>query len=55
MRFIAKFLKEKEAATAVEYAVMLAMILLTALAAISFFGGKTSGLWNTIRTGVLGM
>ena len=55
MRFIAKFLKEKEAATAVEYAVMLAMILLTALAAITAFGGKTSGLWNTIRAAVLGM
>jgi pilus assembly protein Flp/PilA len=55
MRFFAKFLREEEAATAVEYSVMLAMILLVAFAAISAFGGKTSGLWDTIRNGVVGM
>lgn len=55
MRFLEKLLEQDEAATAVEYAVMLAMIILVALAAISFFGSKTSGLWDTIRTAVLGM
>jgi Flp pilus assembly pilin Flp len=44
MRSIVKFLKNEEAATAVEYSVMLAMILLVAFAAISGFGGKTRGL-----------
>jgi hypothetical protein len=29
--------------------------LLTAFAAIGVFGGKTSGLWDTIRSGVVGM
>jgi pilus assembly protein Flp/PilA len=55
MRWIVKFLEKEEAATAVEYSVMLAMILLTVFAAISSFGGKTSGLWDTIRSGILGM
>jgi pilus assembly protein Flp/PilA len=51
---IARFLKNEEAATAVEYSVMLAMILLTAFAAISGFGGKTSNLWNSILSGLIG-
>ncbi len=54
MSFIAKFLKEKEAATAVEYAVMLAMILLTVLAAITVFGNKENSLWNSILSSLLG-
>jgi Flp pilus assembly pilin Flp len=55
MSSIARFLKNEEAATAVEYSVMLAMILLTAFAAISAFGARTSGLWDTIRGGVVGL
>jgi pilus assembly protein Flp/PilA len=54
MGFVARFLRDDAAATAVEYAVMLAMILLLAFAAISGFGGKTSALWNAILTGILG-
>ena len=42
MKSIAKFLREEEAATAVEYAVMLAMILMVViesqLSALEFFG-----------------
>jgi Flp pilus assembly pilin Flp len=54
MSFIAKFLRNEEAATAVEYSVMLAAILLTAFAAISGFGGKTGELWEAIVSGLLG-
>ncbi len=43
MGFVIRFLRDDAAATAVEYSVMLAMILLLAFAAISAFGGKTSG------------
>jgi pilus assembly protein Flp/PilA len=52
MSSIARFLENEDAATAVEYSVMLAMILLVAFAAISAFGGKTSGLWNNIFSGL---
>jgi pilus assembly protein Flp/PilA len=55
MSLIAKFLEEEEGATAVEYSVMLAMILLVAFATITAFGAKTSGVWDTIRSGVIGM
>jgi pilus assembly protein Flp/PilA len=53
MSSFARFLNDEEAATAVEYSVMLAMIVLVAIAAISGFGGKTSGLWDTIVGGLL--
>jgi Flp pilus assembly pilin Flp len=52
MRSLSKFLINDDAATAVEYSVMLAMILLVTLSAIGVVGGKTGGLWNTIVSGV---
>lgn len=39
---------EEDAATTVEYAVMLGLILLTALGAIGTFGSETGGLWSGI-------
>jgi pilus assembly protein Flp/PilA len=45
---IVKFLQNEEAATAVEYAVMLAMVLLAVMAAIGAVGNKTGGLWSGI-------
>ena len=48
MRWITRFLREECAATAVEYAVMLAMILGTIFAGISLVGGETDGLWGGI-------
>lgn len=37
---------EEDAATAVEYAIMLALIIGTAISAISSFGGSTSTGWS---------
>ena len=48
MKAILSFLRDDQAATAVEYAVMLAMIIMTAIAAISSFGSATNGLWGGI-------
>lgn len=50
MNAIRNFLRDEDAATAVEYAVMLAMIIMTAIAAISSFGASTNGLWGNIDT-----
>jgi pilus assembly protein Flp/PilA len=52
MRSFARFLNNDEAATAVEYAVMLAMILLVTISAIATLGTKTSGLWGNIVSSV---
>jgi len=48
MNMLLKFLREEEAATAVEYAVMLALILVTIIGAISAVGGESGGMWGGI-------
>ena len=39
------FLADQDGATATEYAVMLALILLAVIAVIGSFGSATSGIW----------
>jgi len=48
MRRITRFICADEAATAVEYAVMLAMILMAVIAAIGSVGVQTGGMWGGI-------
>lgn len=43
------FISNEEGATAVEYAVMLALVLLTIVGAIGTFGQETGGLWGGIQ------
>jgi pilus assembly protein Flp/PilA len=50
MRLIFKFLRDEEAATAVEYSVMLALILLAVIAAIQSVGEGTGGMWGGVET-----
>ena len=52
MRLLREFLQQEEAATAVEYAVMLAMILLAVIGAIGMVGGETSSMWGGIDTDI---
>ena len=42
------FLKKEDGPTAVEYAVMLALILVVIIAAVSTIGGTTSGMYNDL-------
>lgn len=55
MRIFWDFLRDEEAATAVEYAVLLAMILVSVISAIGAVGGQTGGLWGTIRSDLEGI
>lgn len=48
MRNIWRFLKEEDGPTAVEYAFMLALIVLAAVAAISALGTSISGVFESI-------
>ncbi len=50
MRFIQKFIQEEEAATAVEYAVMLALILMSMILAIQSFGDTIATMFGTANT-----
>ena len=43
-------LTQDEAATSVEYAVLLALIILAAFGAIQTFGVEATTLWGTIKT-----
>lgn len=45
-----KLIFDDDGATAVEYAVMLAMILLTAISAVALFGNQAGGMWGGIGT-----
>ena len=49
MRPLIGIVRSEEAVTSVEYAVMLAMILLAAIGAIGSFGAETGGLWGGIE------
>lgn len=46
------FLRESDAATAAEYAVLLALILMAIIAAIGSVGARTGGMWGGIQTDI---
>ncbi len=48
MKWCQRFWADETAATAVEYAVLLALILMSVIAAIGTVGSQTGGLWGTI-------
>ena len=50
MTWCTTFLRDDDATAAVEYAVMLALILITAITAVSAFGSNSGGLWDNIGT-----
>jgi pilus assembly protein Flp/PilA len=52
MRKLVQFLRGESAATAVEYAVMLAMIILACISAIMVVGQQTANLWSNNDSGL---
>lgn len=50
-----RLLVEEDAATAVEYAVMLALIVVTCLVAIRGVGNSANALWTQTKTEMEGM
>jgi pilus assembly protein Flp/PilA len=49
-QFAVNFLKSEDGPTAVEYAVMLALIIVVCIAAISALGSNASGTFNKVAT-----
>lgn len=47
MRTVQKFIQDEQGPTSVEYAVMLALILMSCVVTIKALGSSTSGLWAT--------
>lgn len=54
LNYLLRLYRDDEAATAVEYAVLLALILMAIISAINALGNTTSGIWandvNKINT-----
>ena len=50
MKMIRRFIKEESGPTAVEYAVMLSMIIMVCLAAITAVGQQTADMWDDNST-----
>jgi pilus assembly protein Flp/PilA len=48
--FLKNLWRQEDAATAVEYAVMLALILIAVIGAIGSVGAQTGGMWGDIDT-----
>lgn len=49
-RFLRKLYRNEDGTTAVEYAVMLALILVVVISAIGAFGNQNGGLWGNTET-----
>ncbi|HMP04399.1 MAG TPA: Flp family type IVb pilin [Gemmatales bacterium] len=47
-RHLQRFLADESGPTAVEYAIMLALIITVCLAAVSFLGSRTSGAFSNV-------
>ncbi len=54
LKAIRQFLKSDDATTAVEYAVMLALILAAIILGVTNVGGGAGGWWGNIRTKITG-
>ena len=50
IKWLIGIIRDDEAATAVEYAVLLALILAVVVGAIGVFGSEAGGLWGGIDT-----
>ena len=48
--FFTRFIQEDEGATAVEYAVMIVLIIVVCLATVTLLGGEIEEAFNTIAT-----
>lgn len=54
MKSIVKFIKSEDGPTAVEYAVMVALIIVVAIGAVTLLGQKTSSTFNSAATALTG-
>jgi pilus assembly protein Flp/PilA len=52
MARFAKLIRDQKAATAVEYGLIIALIVLAMMAGLSQFAGTTIGMWNDIAANV---
>jgi pilus assembly protein Flp/PilA len=51
---LTRLVTDRKAATAVEYGLILAMVVLATVGALQSVGGQTGSMWNNISAKVLG-
>lgn len=49
-RWVGRFARQEDGATATEYAVMFALILMTCIGAVQAYGGSVQGMFVSIQT-----
>ena len=52
MRFIAKLIRDRKAASAVEYALICALIVIAMIAGLNAVAGRTTTMWNDVSNNV---
>jgi pilus assembly protein Flp/PilA len=52
MRFVAKLIRDTKAASAVEYALICALIVLAMIAGLNAVAGSTTTMWNEVAENV---
>ena len=53
LRAFTRFWIDDDATTAVEYAVMLGCILLTAIVAVAALGAQSGGMWGSMKSNLI--
>jgi pilus assembly protein Flp/PilA len=54
MARFAKLIRDQKGATAVEYGLIIALIVIAMIAGLTQFAGTTIGMWNNVSTAVSG-
>jgi pilus assembly protein Flp/PilA len=52
MKRFAKLLRDRKGATAIEYGLIVALIVIAMIAGLQLFAGTTIGLWNAVQQNV---
>jgi pilus assembly protein Flp/PilA len=52
MRFLAKLLRDTKAATAVEYALIVSLIVLAIIGGVNAVAGRTTSMWDNVSASV---
>ena len=54
MRLIRKLLRDERAATAIEYALIAALVVVASIGALTLLASTTIGMWGDVSTNVAG-
>ena len=52
MNPFAKLIRDQKAATAIEYGLIVALIVIAMIAGLQLFAGSTIGMWNSVQQNV---